>query len=273
MDDRKARLMPVNATPHLHVQDVSKRFDTRKRSVLALEQINLHVEENELVSIVGTSGSGKSTLLRIIAGLLPATSGAVYVDGEHVIGPGPDRGMIFQHDTLYPWLSVAANIEYGLKLRQFPRDQRAAQVAYYLQMIGLEPFADSLPHQLSGGMKQRVAIARALANQPKLLLMDEPFGSLDAQTRLSMQEFLLRIWRETHTSILLVTHDVAEAVFLSQRVYVFMAHPGRVRMEMAVPFGAARDVQVKRSPAFQELEWHLDDVLQQDKRRIAPELG
>lgn len=249
--------------PHLDVREVSKLFVRRKHIVPALERVNIHLHQNELVSIVGTSGSGKSTLLRIIAGLLPATSGAIEVDGVAVDGPGADRGMIFQTDTLYPWLSVAANVAYGLKLRRIPRNERREYVAYYLHMVGLEKFADALPHQLSGGMKQRAAIARALVNHPKLLLMDEPFGSLDAQTRFAMQEFLLQIWRETHTSILLVTHDVAEAVFLSQRVYVFTPHPGRVKDEIPVDFDTMRDTHVKRTTAFQELVWYLEDLLQQ----------
>lgn len=262
--------LPNGQPPHLRVQDVSKRFTTRKGSLVVLEQVSIHLEMNELVSIVGTSGSGKSTLLRIIAGLLTASAGVVQVDGEPVTGPGPDRGMIFQHDTLYPWLSVASNVEYGMKMRGIPRQERREQVAYYLQMVGLDKFAEALPYQLSGGMKQRAAIARALANNPKLLLMDEPFGALDAQTRLSMQEFLLHIWRETHTSILLVTHDVPEAVLLSQRIYVLTSHPGRVKMEVIVPFGEDRDAGVKRTPEFRELEWHLVDLLQHDSQETAP---
>ncbi|NJP07344.1 MAG: ABC transporter ATP-binding protein [Chloroflexaceae bacterium] len=258
-------------TPHLHVQDVSKQFVTRKKgNLLVLDQVSIHVELNELVSIVGTSGSGKSTLLRIIAGLLHATSGVVCIDGQPVTGPGPDRGMIFQHDTLYPWLSVAANVEYGLKLQGVSRNERRDQAAYYVQMVGLDKFAHALPHQLSGGMKQRVAIARALANHPQLLLMDEPFGSLDAHTRTEMQQFLLRIWRETHTSILLVTHDVPEAVFLSQRVYVFSPRPGRVKTEIAIPFDTERSFGIRRTSTFHQLEWQLLDLLQQEHYEPSP---
>lgn len=247
--------------PHLAVNALSKAFETRRGALLVLDRVQLHVETNELVCIVGASGSGKSTLLRIIAGLLPATSGTVLIDGAEISGPGPDRGMIFQHDTLYPWLTVASNIEYGLRLRGLPSSERRDRVAHYLHVVGLEKFADVLPRQLSGGMKQRAAIARALANDPALLLMDEPFGALDSQTRLLMQEFLLRIWRETHTSILLVTHDVSEAVFVSQRIYVFSSHPGHVKAEVAIPFSEERDFTLKRTPAFQAIEWHLVEQL------------
>src|SRR5205823_3782628 len=165
---------------------------------------------------------------------LPPSAGEVLVDGVPVAGPGPDRGLIFQHDTLFPWLSVAANVEYSLKLRSVPRAVRRERAAHYLEIVGLTRFARALPRQLSGGMKQRVAIARALVNEPALLLMDEPFGALDAQTRLLMQEFLLRIWRDTQTTILMVTHDVTEAVFLSQRIYVLSSNPGRVKTELRI---------------------------------------
>lgn len=252
-------------TPHVLVSGVSKLFRTKRNgSFTALDGVNMHVENNELVCVVGASGSGKSTLLRIIAGLIPPSSGSVFVDGQKITGPGPDRGMVFQHYTLYPWLNVAANVEYGLKRRGVPKALRREQVAHYLQVVGLERFADALPHQLSGGMKQRVAIARALANEPALLLMDEPFAALDAQTRLLMQEFLLRIWQNTHTSILLVTHDVSEAVFLGQRIYVMGSHPGRITTEKAVNFGKERDYTIKRTAAFHEIENTLLALLREE---------
>jgi len=256
--------------PHLAVEAVTKTFRSRRGEFLALDGVDMHVELNELVCIVGASGSGKSTLLRIIAGLLAPSSGSVRVDGDEVIGPGPDRGMVFQHDTLYPWMTVAANVGYGLKRRGVSRAARRERVAHYLEIVGLERFAESLPHQLSGGMKQRVAIARALANEPALLLMDEPFGALDAQTRLIMQEFLLRVWRETHTSMLLVTHDVSEAVFLGQRIYLLSSNPGRVRTELAVPLPEDRDYTAKRTPIFQEMEIRLERLLREESLKQEP---
>jgi NitT/TauT family transport system ATP-binding protein len=256
--------------PHLAVEAVTKSFRSRRGSFLALDGVHMHVELNELVCIVGASGSGKSTLLRIIAGLLSPTSGSVRVDGIEMIGPGPDRGMVFQHDTLYPWLTVAANVRYGLKRRGASRAEQRERVEHYLEVVGLERFADTLPHQLSGGMKQRVAIARALANEPALLLMDEPFGALDAQTRLIMQEFLLRVWRETHTSMLLVTHDVSEAVFLAQRIYLLSSNPGRVRTELEVPLPEERDYTTKRTPIFQDMEIRLETLLREESLKQEP---
>jgi ABC-type nitrate/sulfonate/bicarbonate transport system ATPase subunit len=177
--------------------------------------------------------------------------------------------MVFQQYTLYPWLTVAGNVEYGLKARGIPAEVRRQRVAYYLQVVGLERFARALPQQLSGGMKQRVAIARALVNEPALVLMDEPFGALDAQTRLEMQEFLLQIWRATHTSVLLVTHDVAEAVLLGQRIYVMASHPGRVRQEVAVTLPAERGAEVKYTPEFRALEQQLIELLRREREQAA----
>jgi NitT/TauT family transport system ATP-binding protein len=263
-------LSPPTETLHLEVHNISKAFRTRRGPFVALDGVRMHVETNEFVCVVGASGSGKSTLLKIIAGLLPPSSGDVFVDGHPVIGPGPDRGMVFQNYTLYPWLTVARNVEYGLALRGVPKAARRERVAHYIQVVGLERFAHALPHQLSGGMKQRVAIARALANEPALLLMDEPLGALDAQTRLLMQEFLLRLWRETHTTMLLVTHDVAEAAFLGQRVYVLSSNPGQVKTELVVPLPAERDFTVKRTSAFHEIERLLVELLREESLKQEP---
>lgn len=200
---------------------------------------------------VELAGSGKSTLLRLIAGLEQPTGGEIPVDGVPVIGPGRDRGMVFQQYTLYPWMTVAQNVGFGLKLQGISTLKRRQRIAYYLDIVGLADFANALLKELSGGMKQRVAIARALASQPKILLMDEPFGALDVQTKEEMQQFLLELWRETQTTILGITHDVEEAVFLSQRIYVLSSRPGTVRREVTVDLPRDRDYRIKRSSHFQ----------------------
>ncbi|MCF2972132.1 ABC transporter ATP-binding protein [Synechococcus sp. Nb3U1] len=248
---------------HLEVVGLSKSFPTRQGSILALDGVNLHVESGEFVCVVGASGSGKTTLLRLIAGLDQPSQGSISVDGEPVIGPGADRGVVFQSYTLYPWMNVAENVGFGLKLQGVKRQERVAQVDYFLEIVGLERFAKALPKQLSGGMKQRVAIARALAAQPKILLLDEPFGALDVQTKETMQEFLLDLWQRTRTSILMITHDVEEAVFLSQRIYVLTSHPGRVKREMLVNLPSQRNYGLKRTPAFQDVKDEIMTLLRE----------
>jgi ABC-type nitrate/sulfonate/bicarbonate transport system ATPase subunit len=229
--------------------------------VVALGGVDVHVDAGELVSLVGTSGCGKSTLLRIAAGLERPTSGAVLVDGETVIGPGPDRGMVFQGYSLFPWLDVAENIAFGLSLAGVGKSARRERVDELLAIMGLAEHARRLPRELSGGMRQRVAIARALAPEPDVLLLDEPFGALDAQTRLSMHEFLRSVWKRTGATILLVTHDVDEAVYLSGRVYVMHAHPGRVVEEIAMPFEPGLGPAVKRSPQFLDVRDEIHEML------------
>ncbi|PZD73550.1 Bicarbonate transport ATP-binding protein CmpD [Acaryochloris thomasi RCC1774] len=246
---------------HLEITDLYKSFPTQQGSLSVLEAINLHVETGEFVCVVGASGSGKSTLLRMVAGLDLPTTGLITVDDKTVVGPGPDRGMVFQRYTLYPWMTVAKNVEFGLKLQGFSQKERRDRVAYYLDVVGLTAFAKALPRELSGGMKQRVAIARALACQPKILLMDEPFGALDVQTKETMQQFLLNLWRQTGTSILMITHDVGEAVFLSQRVYVLTARPGMVQREIAVDLPSERTYLVKRESKFQQYQDEIMDLL------------
>jgi NitT/TauT family transport system ATP-binding protein len=246
---------------HLKVNQLYKQFATRNGSITALRDISLHVEEGEFICAVGASGSGKSTLLRLIAGLDAPTSGEVRVDGVRVTGPGADRGMVFQSYTLYPWMTVADNVGFGLKLRGVPAVERRQQISYYLEVVGLSKFAKSLPKELSGGMKQRVAIARALASQPKILLMDEPFGALDVQTKETMQQFLLELWRRTQTTIFMITHDVEEAVFLAQRIYVLTAHPGTIQREIYIDLPEARDYQIKRQLKFQNHKEEIMDLL------------
>lgn len=246
---------------HLEVSSIYKQFDTRNGPLVALKDINLHVETGEFVCAVGASGSGKSTLLRLVAGLDAPTAGEITVDGAQVVGPGSDRGMVFQSYTLYPWMNVQQNAEFGLKLQGIPKTERRQRASEYLDVVGLSKFARALPKELSGGMKQRVAIARALANQPKILLMDEPFGALDVQTKETMQLFLLDLWRRTGTTILMITHDVEEAVFLSQRIYVMTARPGRIQKEVLVDLTGDRTYDTKRKPQFQDYKHDIMDIL------------
>ena len=246
---------------HLEISNVYKEFPTKKGTVVALQDINMHVETGEFVCAVGASGSGKSTLLRLIAGLDFPTAGEITVDYAIVTGPGADRGMVFQKYTLYPWMSVQQNVEFGLKLLGITRKKRRENASYYLNIVGLSDFAKSYPKELSGGMKQRVAIARALATNPKILLMDEPFGALDVQTKENMQQFLLEVWRKTGCTILMITHDVQEAVFLSQRVYVLSARPGTVKEEIAIDLPSDRDYKIKRQPAFHQQADRIIDLL------------
>lgn len=248
-------------TQKLVVQGVTKVFAGRKTSVTALEGVDLHVDDGELVCLLGASGCGKSTLLSIIGGLETPTSGEVLVDDEVVVGPGADRGMVFQAYSLFPWQTVSENIAFGLEVARWPKERREERVHELLGIMSLAEFADALPRELSGGMRQRVAIARALAPEPDMLLLDEPFGALDAETKRHMQDFLLHLWLRTGTTILMVTHDIEEAIYLSQRIYVLAARPGRVSSEIEVPFGATRGPNTKRDPRFLDLRDELVDFL------------
>jgi NitT/TauT family transport system ATP-binding protein len=248
----------------LSVSGLSKVFPGRGRGstpITALDHIEMHVEPGELVCLIGASGCGKSTLLSIIGGLEQPTGGEVRIGDELVIGPGADRGMVFQAYSLYPWLSVSRNIEFGLKLAHWPKDRRRDRVHELLAIMSLADFADTLPRDLSGGMRQRVAIARALAPEPDILLLDEPFGALDAQTKRAMQDFLLSVWHRTGTTVLMVTHDVEEAIYLSQRIYVMSARPGRIAEEIHIPFGESRGPMIMRDPRFLDLRDEISDLL------------
>jgi ABC-type nitrate/sulfonate/bicarbonate transport system ATPase subunit len=241
----------------LRVCSLSKVFDHKKKQVLALDNINIHLNQNEFVCLVGASGCGKSTLLKIIAGLEKPSSGQVFLGEDMIPGPGAELGMVFQSYTLFPWRSVAENIGFGLELQGLSKTERKQRIAYYLDVVGLTNFAEAYPKQLSGGMKQRVAIARALANEPAVLLMDEPFGALDAQTKEQMQQFMQELWEQTHITILMVTHDVEEAIFLSERIYVMGSHPGCIKEELVIDLPAHRDLALKLDPQFIQIKRHI----------------
>jgi NitT/TauT family transport system ATP-binding protein len=221
----------------LSLRGVDKTYGTTP----VLASVDLEVAAGELVVLVGASGSGKSTLLSSLAGLTRVTTGEVLLDGKPITGPGPERGLVLQSGSLYPWRTVEKNVGFGLELLAIGREERARRVAWYLAEVGLTDYAKALPKQLSGGQRQRVAIARALAGEPDVLLLDEPFGALDVQTKEDMQVFLRTIWQHTGTTVVLVTHDVEEAVFLGQRVVVLGCDPGHVASVVDVPFGVERD--------------------------------
>src|SRR5690348_17302250 len=223
----------------------------RGREVLALDQVSLEVGNREFVALLGPSGCGKSTLLYLIGGFLPVETGAILIDGQNVAGPGPDRGIVFQHFALFPWKTVRGNILYGLERQGMPRDEREKRAMDFIELVGLAGFEDSYPSQLSGGMKQRTAIARTLAIDPKILLMDEPFGALDAQTRSLMQSELLRIWQRSRKTVIFVTHDVQEAVFLAERIAVMSARPGHIKEIVEARFDRD-DPDLFRRPEFVE---------------------
>ncbi|MGQ0680083.1 MAG: ABC transporter ATP-binding protein [Actinomycetota bacterium] len=260
--------VPDGRVPKLRAVAVYKDFTGGRKPVRALQEVDIHVERGELVCLVGPSGCGKSTLLMIVAGLESASSGEVLIDGRAVTGPGVDRGLVFQGYSLYPWRTVEQNVAFGLELKGLSRAQVKERVAHYLDVVGLTGFAGALPKELSGGMKQRTAIARALATEPEILLLDEPFGALDAQTRRAMQQFLLSVWSKLNTTILMVTHSVEEAVLLSQRIYVISNRPGRVMAQIAVPF-VDRPASLIHEPKFQQLCRELDGLLHTDEEIAA----
>ncbi|MBI1259693.1 MAG: ATP-binding cassette domain-containing protein [Chloroflexi bacterium] len=241
--------MPSN----LQINNITMTFRTRRGDeVVAVDDLSLHVDDREFISIVGPSGCGKSTLLRVVAGLIRPDSGSVLLDGQPITQPGADRGMVFQTYTLFPWLTVQGNVEYGPRLKRLPSAERQRIVSEHIAAVGLNGFERSYPKELSGGMMQRVAIARALANDPKVLLMDEPFGALDAQTRSIMQEMLVTLWQQTPKTILFITHDIDEALFLSDRVYVMTARPGRIKLMLDVRLPRPRTLEMTTTPEFIE---------------------
>ena len=245
----------------LEVKNLSKTYKTAKGDVMALKNINFRTHRRELVCIIGQSGCGKSTLIRILAGLESHTGGEVLLDNKPVTGPGRDRGMVFQGYTLFPWLTVKKNIMFGLKMNNIGSDEAAREAALWLELVGLEKFANAYPHELSGGMKQRVAIARALVNQPRILLMDEPFGALDAQSRAKMQAHLMEIWRNIDITIVFITHDLDEAIMLADRILVLKAHPGEVQELIEVPVPRPRSAKQITTPEFLVTKARLEALI------------
>jgi NitT/TauT family transport system ATP-binding protein len=245
----------------LKVDHLTRVFETRKGRTVALNDINFETHRREFLCIVGPSGCGKSTLVRILAGLDRQSSGEVLLAGKPVSGPGADRGMVFQGYTLFPWLTVKRNVMFGLEMNNHGRTTAEREALQWLDLIGLGKYADAYPHQLSGGMKQRVAIARALANQPRILLMDEPFSALDAQTRARMQSYLLEIWRKIDITIVFITHDLDEAVFLADRILVLKANPGEVAELIEVPVPRPRHAAHYVGPEFRAARDRLEALI------------
>lgn len=235
-------------------------------AVLALDDVSFSVDRNEFTVIVGPSGCGKSSLLYLIAGLHEPTSGSILLSGQPVHGPSPDRGMVFQSFTLFPWLTVRQNIAFGLRQKSMPEAKIAETVDRYIRDVGLGEFSDAYPKQLSGGMKQRVALARAMANDPRILLMDEPFGSLDSQTRTVMQELLLNIWEQQHKTVLFVTHDIDEAILLGDRVIVMTARPGRIKRDIRISLPRPRHPDIALSQDFLAIKREILDLLHEEVR-------
>ena len=257
--DRFTRLKQRPVT--LEVKGLGKEFETPGGTITALKDVNFKTHKREFVTVIGPSGCGKSTLIRILAGLEAPSSGAVLLDGKEVRGPGPDRGMVFQGYTLFPWLTVKKNVMFGLMQSGHAREIAEEEARQWIDLVGLTKFADSYPHQLSGGMKQRVAIARALANQPRILLMDEPFGALDAQTRAKMQAYLMEIWQNIDITILFITHDLDEAIYLADRILVLKAHPGEVQELIEVPVPQPRSPDQLLSPEFLATKKRLEELI------------
>lgn len=254
----------------LSVKNVTRVFEGKRGSATqALQPIDLDVAENDFVTILGPSGCGKSTLLRIVAGLDFPSTGSVLLDGKPVEGPGADRGMVFQSYTLFPWLTVEENIRFGLRERGLGAAEQKERSDDFIAKVGLRGFEQHYPKQLSGGMQQRTAIARALANDPRILLLDEPFGALDNQTRVLMQELLLGIWESARKTVLFVTHDIDESIFMASRVAVFSARPGRIKADIPVDFPHPRSYTLKTSPEFMDIKARLTEEIRMEAMAAA----
>ena len=265
------KVMETNLTNYIegapvkvHVENVVKKFNGRNGEMVALNGVTLDIHDNEFICVVGPSGCGKSTLLNIIAGLLEPTSGEVYCDGKLVEGTGTDRGVVFQQYALFPWLTVKKNVRFALEMRGIKGKEADELAMKYLEKVDLVKFADHYPKELSGGMKQRVAIARAYAADPQVLLMDEPFGALDAQTRTQLQTELLQTWERDQKTCFFITHDVDEAIILAQKVIVMSARPGRVKAIIDIDIPYPRDQETKMSPRFLELKNEIWSLVYQE---------
>ncbi len=246
----------------LKISNISKTYDNNGQLIEAVKDVSLTIEDRQFVALVGPSGCGKTTLLKIIAGLVEASSGEVILDGKKILEPDKERGMIFQGFSLFPWLTIKENIAFGLNLQSLSAQKKKTIIQQYLSITGLSDFANAYPKNLSGGMQQRLAIARTLANDPKVLLMDEPFGSLDSQTRSRMQEFLTKLWEDDRKTILFVTHDVEEAIFLADTVYLLSQRPAQIKQVFKVPFDRPRLHELKYSQEFFKLEKEIAKQLE-----------
>jgi len=263
----------------LEVRGLGKSFRSQQGETEALRGIDFSVRRREFVCVIGPSGCGKSTLIRILAGLDNHTGGEALLDGKPIKGPGQDRGMVFQGYSLFPWLTVKKNVMFGPLMNERSKDEAERDTRLWLDLVGLDKFADAYPHQLSGGMRQRVAIARALVNQPRILLMDEPFGALDAQTRSKMQSHLIDIWRNIDITILFITHDLDEAIYLADRILVLKAHPGEVQEVIEVPVPRPRSAAQVTSPEFRATKARLEELIHpapepapEDEQEVHPHL-
>jgi NitT/TauT family transport system ATP-binding protein len=246
---------------NLVLDAVCKRFGSGNHGPLVLDRISLAMHTGQFLALLGSSGSGKSTLMRLVAGLEQPSSGSISLDGQPVRGPGSDRGMVFQKYSLYPWLTAAQNVAFGMELQGLERSEIRERTGFYLEVVGLAEAARRLPRELSGGMQQRVAIARALAANPRLLLLDEPFGALDLQIRESMQEFLYGLWRRTGLSVLLITHDIDEALLLAQQVHILAPRPGRIVQSLTLDLNKDNLRDLRLTPDFQTLRHQVADTL------------
>ena len=255
--------------PKVEITNLTKVFpgNRKKPDVLAVDTINLKIMPNEFITILGPSGCGKSTLLRIVGGLEEQTTGTVRLDGEEISGPSSNRGMVFQAYSLFPWLTVEENIQFGLKQKGMGAKERQEISRQFIEWVGLAGFERHYPKHLSGGMQQRVAIARALANDPEILLLDEPFGALDNQTRAIMQELLLDIWEKSHKTILFITHDVEESIFLASRVLVMTARPGRIKADIPIELEYPRSYHIKMDPRFLKYKEQLTELIREESLR------
>jgi len=257
-----ARFAKIQQRPVvLSVRDLAKTFGPEGHEHVVFDQVSFDIHRREFITIIGPSGCGKSTFIRIAAGLDEATGGEILLDGQPIHGPGPDRGMVFQGYTLFPWRTVKENVMFGLEMHGKGLAEADATAREWLEMVGLSRFEESYPHELSGGMKQRVAIARALANEPRVLIMDEPFGALDALTRCKMQTYLLQIWKKVDVTILFITHDLDEAIYLSDRILVLGVNPGGIREFIQNPVPRPRSAAQFLSPEFLALKARLDDLI------------
>lgn len=249
------------ASSKIIAEHIDKVYTSGKKKTTAIEDVSIDIQDNDFVCIVGPSGCGKSTLLRMLAGLDFPSAGEIVVNDKKVTGPGADRGMVFQTYTLFPWMTVEDNIKFGLKIKKMPKEEQQTIADKYLDIIGLKKFAKSFPKELSGGMKQRVAIARALANQPEVLLMDEPFGALDPHTKAMMQLLMREIWEKEHPTIVFITHDIDEAAFLANKIYVMSARPGKVIKEVNVYLPHKRELELKDTQEFIKIRKDINDLL------------